>query len=113
VILAVIPVIALRAPGPILKPLMIAVFFCILISPIERLLVRIRVPRAAAYLLIFALVLAAGFFMGKLISLNVKVFSDELPVCEETAKARAARLSCPVLFPVKRAYCCVGKFIML
>jgi AI-2 transport protein TqsA len=92
VILAVVLVIALRALGPILKPLMIAVFFCILISPIERLLVRIRVPRAAAYLLIFALVLAAGFFMGKLISLNVKAFSDELPVYEETVKARVEQL---------------------
>lgn len=92
VILAVVLVIALRALGPILKPLLIAVFFCILISPVERLLVRLKIPRAVTYLVIFGAVLTAGFFLGKLISLNVAAFSQELPVYEETVKGRMERL---------------------
>jgi len=92
VILAVVLVIALRALGPILKPFLIAVFFCILISPVERWLTRIKIPRVVAYLLIFAVAITAGVFMGKLISLNVRAFSNELPVYEETIKAQVERL---------------------
>ncbi len=92
VILAVVLVIALRALGPILKPFLIAVFFCILISPVERWLVRIKIPRVVAYLLIFTVATTAGFFMGKLISLNVRAFSEELPVYEETIEGSVERL---------------------
>ncbi len=93
VILAVVLVVALRALGPILKPFLIAVFFCILIYPIERLLVRVKVPRLVAYLLIFGVVITAGYFMGKLISYNVRAFSDELPAYEanDTVARRTAR----------------------
>jgi AI-2 transport protein TqsA len=92
VILAVVLVIALRALGSILKPFLIAVFFCILISPVERLLVRINIPRLVAYLLIFSAAITAGFFMGKLISFNVRAFSNELPVYEETIQGQIERL---------------------
>jgi AI-2 transport protein TqsA len=92
VILAVVLVVALRALGPILKPFLIAVFFCILIYPIERLLVRIKIPRVVAYLLIFVTVVAAGYFMGKLISYNVRAFSDELPAYEQTIRSHVERL---------------------
>ncbi len=92
VILAVVLVVALRALGPILKPFLIAVFFCILIYPVERLLVRVKVPRLVAYLLIFGVVITAGYFMGKLISYNVRAFSDELPVYEQTIRSQVERL---------------------
>jgi AI-2 transport protein TqsA len=92
VILAVVLVVALRALGPILKPFLIAVFFCILISPLERFLTRIKIPRVVSYLLIFTVAISAGYFMGKLISLNVRAFSDELPVYEETIRGRLERL---------------------
>jgi AI-2 transport protein TqsA len=92
IILAVVLVIALRALGSILKPFLIAVFFCILIYPVERLLVRIKIPRIVAYLLIFVVTISAGFFLGKLISFNVRAFSDELPVYEETIHTRVERL---------------------
>ena len=94
VILAVVLVVALRALGPILKPFLIAVFFCILIYPIERLLVRVKVPRLVAYLLIFGVVITAGYFMGKLISYNVRAFSDELPAYEQTIRSHVERPSC-------------------
>ena len=92
VILAVVLVVALRALGPILKPFLIAVFFCLLIYPIERLLVRVKVPRLVAYLLIFGVVITAGYFMGKLISYNVRAFSDELPAYEQTIRSHVERL---------------------
>ncbi len=92
VILAVLLVIVLKSLGPILKPLLIAVFLCILLSPIERFLVRLRLPRPVAYLIIFVAIAAVGFFLGKLISLNVKVFMTKLPVYEETVKQQIVQL---------------------
>jgi len=92
VILAVVLVIVLRARGAILKTFFIAVFFCILIYPVERLLVKIKVPRLVAYLLIFSIAITAGVFMVKLISFNVRAFSDELPAYEETIRSHVERL---------------------
>jgi predicted PurR-regulated permease PerM len=92
VILAVLLVIVLKSLGPILKPLLIAVFLCILLSPIERFLVRLHIPRPVAYLIIFVTIAAVGFFLGKLISLNVKAFMTKLPVYEETVRQQIVQL---------------------
>jgi AI-2 transport protein TqsA len=91
IILAVVLVIVLRELGPILKPLFIAVFLCILFSPIAFLLKRIHIPRPLAYLIIFIGVVVVGFFLGKLISLNVNAFMTKLPVYEVTVKAEIAQ----------------------
>jgi len=92
IILAVVLVIALRSLGPILKPLFIAVFLCILFSPVARFLKKIYVPRPLGYLIIFIAVIVVGFFLGKLISLNVKAFMTKLPAYEQTVKAEIVQL---------------------
>ncbi len=86
VILGVIAVFVLKILGPILKPLLIAVFLYILISPIEQFLMRIKVPRFFAYLLIFVALFVAGFFLGKLISHNFNSFMEKLPVYVESVQ---------------------------
>ncbi|MBN2224579.1 MAG: AI-2E family transporter [Deltaproteobacteria bacterium] len=80
VILAVIAVFVLKTLGPILKPLLIAIFLYVLICPIEQFLMRIKVPRFVAYVLIFIALFIVGFFLGKLISYNVKSFMEKLPI---------------------------------
>jgi AI-2 transport protein TqsA len=92
IILAVVLVIVLRALGPILKPLFIAIFVCILISPVAGLLKKIHIPRPVGYLIIFLAVTVVGFFLGKLISLNVKAFMTKLPAYEATVKAEVVQL---------------------
>ncbi len=86
IILAVVLVVVLRDLGSILKPLFIAIFLCILFSPVARLLKKIHVPRPIAYLIIFAAVIVVGFFLGKLIALNVQAFMTKLPAYEVTVK---------------------------
>jgi AI-2 transport protein TqsA len=93
VILAVIGVFVLRTLGPILKPLLIAVFLYILVSPVEQFLVRVKVPRFVAYLLIFAVLFVVGFFLGKLISNNFESFVEKLPIYVESVQRMVAGLA--------------------
>jgi AI-2 transport protein TqsA len=90
VILAVIAVFVLKTLGPILKPLLIAIFLYILISPIEQFLMRIKVPRFVAYVLIFIALFIVGFFLSKLISYNVKSFMEKLPIYAQSIQRMIA-----------------------
>ena len=86
VILTVIAVFVLKTLGPILKPLLIAIFLYILISPAEQLLTRIKLPRFLAYLVILVALFVVVFFLMKLISHNVESFAKKLPEYAETVQ---------------------------
>jgi AI-2 transport protein TqsA len=93
VILAVVAVFVLKTLGPILKPLLIAIFLYILISPIEQFLMRIKVPRFVAYLIIFIALFVVGFFLGKLISYDIKSFMGKLPVYIQSIQDMVAKFA--------------------
>jgi AI-2 transport protein TqsA len=81
--LAVLLAVVMQALGSILKPFFIAVFLCILIYPAIGFLVRHKVPRVVAYLVVFTVIGGLFYVLGVLVSINVGNFIERLPFYED------------------------------
>lgn len=80
--LAVLLVVVMQATASILKPFFIAIFLSILVYPAVALLIRFRVPRFAAYFIVFAAIIGVIYVLGVLVSINVSAFVERLPFYE-------------------------------
>jgi len=80
---AVIVIAGLKAAGPILIPLLLAVFIAILTIPLVRLMVRYRVPESLAVALVLLLLFGLVILLASFIGSTVNAFYKDIPLYEE------------------------------
>ena len=85
----VLVIAGLREIKPIALPLLIAIFLCVLSSPVFVWLLRHRVPKFLAVVVTVLLNLAVFAAMATLIGGSLSAFSNSLPVYQQRAEAKA------------------------
>lgn len=80
---AVIVIAGLKTAGPLLIPLLLAVFIAALTMPLVRLMVRYRVPEALAVTIVLLFLLGLVLLFASFIGSTVNAFYKDIPLYEE------------------------------
>ena len=85
----VLVIAGLREIKPIALPLLIAVFLCVLSSPVFVWMLRHRIPKFLAVVVTVLLNLAVFAAMATLVGGSLSAFSNALPIYQQRAEAKA------------------------
>jgi len=91
--LAVLVAIIFKSLGGVLKPFFIALFLSYLLYPAVGFLVRHKIPKVLAYLIVFCLIFFVFYALGALIYSNVNDFREKLPYYQHQFQDLFGKLS--------------------